>query len=111
MGSHVFSRRSRPVISDQRCEGDLTRVIELPAENVQRWTALREAAVVNAVDAGVLTREEICRRYQISLEELLSWERAYEGGAPSETWDSGKTHLIGGQFLRPASSPVTPSRD
>ena len=53
-------------------------MIELPSENVQRWTALRKAAVVNAIDAGELTREEICRRYQISLEELLSWERAYE---------------------------------
>ena len=66
------------MISDQRCEGGVTGVIELPSENVQRWTALRKAAVVNAVDAGELTREEICRRYQISLDELLSWERAYE---------------------------------
>ena len=73
-----ISRRSQPVISDQRCEGGVTGVIELPSENVQRWTALRKAAVVNAIDAGELTREEICRRYQISLEELLSWERAYE---------------------------------
>jgi transposase-like protein len=78
MGSHVFLSPRRPLISDQRCEGDLTGVIELPAENVQRWTALRKAAVVNAVTVGEVTREEICRRYQISIEELLSWQRAYQ---------------------------------
>jgi transposase-like protein len=53
-------------------------VIELPGENVRRWTASRKAAVVNAVNVGEVTREEICRRYQISLDEFLSWQRDYE---------------------------------
>jgi hypothetical protein len=53
-------------------------VIELPPENVRRWTIHRKAAVVNAVSAGEVTHEEICRRYQISLEEFLSWQRDYE---------------------------------
>jgi transposase-like protein len=53
-------------------------VIELPAENTRRWTASRKAAVVSAVNVGEVTREEICRRYQISLEEFLSWQRDYE---------------------------------
>ena len=53
-------------------------MIELPPENVRRWTIRRKAAVVNAVKAGEVTREEICRRYQISVEEFLSWQRAYE---------------------------------
>jgi transposase-like protein len=51
---------------------------ELPSENVGRWTAHRKAAVVKAVNAGEVTREEICGRYQISIEELLSWQRDYE---------------------------------
>jgi hypothetical protein len=53
-------------------------VIELPPENVRRWTVRRKAAVLNAVKAGEVTREEICRRYQISLEEFLSWQRDYQ---------------------------------
>ena len=51
---------------------------ELPAPNVQRWTIRRKAAVVTAIANGVLTREEACQRYQISDEELLSWQQAYE---------------------------------
>ena len=58
--------------------GYLTGMIELPSENVRRWTVRRKAAVLKAVNSGEVTREEICRRYQISVEELLSWQRDYE---------------------------------
>src|SRR5215472_5680346 len=51
---------------------------ELPPANVTRWTIRRKAAVVTAVAAGQITREEVYRRYQISPEEFLSWQRAYE---------------------------------
>ncbi len=51
---------------------------ELPAPNVKRWTIRRKAAVVAAVANGVLSREEACRRYQLSEEELLSWQQAFE---------------------------------
>jgi transposase-like protein len=54
-------------------------MIELPPINVRRWTIRRKASVVTAVATGEITREEICRRYQISEEEFLSWQRAYEG--------------------------------
>jgi Protein of unknown function (DUF1153) len=50
----------------------------LPPRNVQRWTIRRKAAVVVAVANGVLTREAVYERYQISEEEFLSWQRAYE---------------------------------
>lgn len=53
-------------------------VIELPPENIRRWTIRRKAAVVNAVKSGQITRAEVCRRYQISEEEFLSWQRRYE---------------------------------
>jgi Protein of unknown function (DUF1153) len=51
---------------------------ELPPPDVKRWTIRRKAAVVTAIANGVLTREEACRRYQLSEEELLSWQQAYE---------------------------------
>jgi hypothetical protein len=37
----------------------------------------RKAAVVAAVRAGMITVEEACRRYQLSEEEFVSWQRAF----------------------------------
>src|ERR1700740_1317030 len=50
----------------------------LPPPNTQRWVVRRKAAVVAAVRAGVITLEEACRRYQLSEEEFLAWQRAFE---------------------------------
>jgi transposase-like protein len=38
----------------------------------------RKAAVVAAVQGGKITLEEACRRYQLSEEEFLAWQRAFE---------------------------------
>jgi transposase-like protein len=54
------------------------KMIVLPPVDVRRWTIRRKAAVVTAVAMGKITRDEVCRRYQISAEELLSWQQAYE---------------------------------
>jgi hypothetical protein len=50
----------------------------LPPANTKRWVARRKAAVVVAVRAGMITLQEACRRYQLSEEELLAWQRAFE---------------------------------
>ena len=51
---------------------------ELPPPTTKRWVARRKAAVVAAVHAGVITVEEACRRYQLSEEEFLAWQGAFE---------------------------------
>ena len=51
---------------------------DLPPPNTIRWTAHRKAAVVAAVHSGRITMEEVLRRYQLSEEEFLSWQRAFE---------------------------------
>jgi len=38
----------------------------------------RKAAVVAAVRSGKITMEEALRRYQLTEEEFLSWQRAFE---------------------------------
>ena len=48
----------------------------LPATDTKRWVVRRKAAVLAAIDAGVLTRAEACSRYHISELELRLWERA-----------------------------------
>jgi hypothetical protein len=44
--------------------------------------ARRKAAVVAAVRAGVITVEEACSRYQLSEEEFLAWQCAFEAHGP-----------------------------
>ena len=51
---------------------------KLLSSNIKRWTSRRKAAVVTAVKSGVISREEACSSYQLSEEELLAWERAFE---------------------------------
>ena len=53
-------------------------VAELPPPNTKRWVIRRKAAVVAAVRAGEITVEEACRRYQLSEEEFVAWQRAFE---------------------------------
>jgi hypothetical protein len=51
---------------------------ELPPPNTIRWMARRKAAVVAAVRAGKITFEEACRYYQLSEEEFLGWQHAFD---------------------------------
>ena len=50
------------------------QVAELPSVG-QRWTARRKAAVIAAVRAGWLPVEDVCQLYNLSVDELLAWER------------------------------------
>lgn len=56
---------------------------ELPPPDTRRWVARRKAQVVTAVRRGQLTFEDACRRYNISAEEFLSWERALDRHGPA----------------------------
>ena len=49
---------------------------DLPPPHTTRWGARRKAQVVAAVQAGVLTIDEACERYWLSIEEFTSWQRA-----------------------------------
>ena len=51
---------------------------DLPPANTKRWVIRRKAAVVAAVRSGKITMEEALRRYQLTEEEFLSWQRAFE---------------------------------
>jgi hypothetical protein len=50
----------------------------LPPPTTKRWVVRRKAAVVAAVRSGQVTLEEACRWYQLSEEEFLAWQRAFE---------------------------------
>ncbi len=50
-------------------------VDDLPPPNTERWVIRRKAEVVAAVRAGLISLEEACERYRLSVEEFLSWQR------------------------------------
>lgn len=51
---------------------------DLPPPDTTRWVPRRKAEVVGGVRAGIITLEEACRRYQLSVDEFRSWERLFE---------------------------------
>ncbi len=48
---------------------------DLPPPTLKRWITRRKAEVVTAVRTGLIGLDEACRRYGISAEEFLSWQR------------------------------------
>lgn len=50
----------------------------LPPMGTKRWVIRRKAAVVNAVRTGLLSLDDACQRYHLSVEEFLSWQRLIE---------------------------------
>ncbi len=50
----------------------------LPPPDTKRWVTRRKAEVVAAVRGGIISLDEACTRYQISIEEFLSWQRSIE---------------------------------
>ena len=58
--------------------GDVVTLADLPSPLTTRWVIRRKAEVVLAVHAGMLSLEDACRRYRLTVEEFLSWKTAIE---------------------------------
>ena len=58
--------------------GEPLTVDKLPPASTTRWVVRRKAEVVAAVAGGLLTVDEVCQRYNLSLEEFASWQRAVD---------------------------------
>ena len=71
-------RESRHGVQVIGPDGSVLTQANLPPANLKRWVARRKAEVIAAVKGGLLTMPEACRRYSISSEEFLEWERHYE---------------------------------
>jgi hypothetical protein len=66
---------NEPITTDR----DKNRLLSgLPPAETRRWSSRRKAAIVIAIRAGVLNRQEACERYTLSLEELAAWETALD---------------------------------
>jgi hypothetical protein len=56
-------------------QGRPMSINDLPPPNTKRWVIRRKAEVVAGVRSGLLSLEEACARYKLSVEEFLSWQR------------------------------------
>lgn len=55
-------------------DGSPLTIADLPPSNSQRWVIRRKAEVVAAVRGGLLSLEEACNRYTLTVDEFLSWQ-------------------------------------
>ena len=51
---------------------------DLPPKDTKRWVIRRKAEVVAAVRGGLLSLEEACDRYKLTVDEFLSWQRSID---------------------------------
>ena len=58
--------------------GEPLTIADLPPPNTRRWVGRRKAEVVSAVNGGLLTIDEACARYDLTLEEFAGWQRAVD---------------------------------
>jgi hypothetical protein len=58
--------------------GEPLTLDSLPPPSTTRWVVRRKAEVVAAVNGGLLSVDEACARYTLSLEEFASWQRAVD---------------------------------
>jgi hypothetical protein len=58
--------------------GEPLTLDSLPPPATRRWVVRRKAEVVAAVNGGLLTVDEACDRYSLTLEEFAGWQRAVD---------------------------------
>lgn len=58
--------------------GEPLTIANLPSTGTTRWVIRRKAEVVAAVNGGLLSIDDVCERYNLTLEEFASWQRAVD---------------------------------
>lgn len=59
-------------------DGSPLTINDLPPASTRRWVIRRKAEVVAAVRGGLLSLEEACQRYTLTVEEYLSWQASID---------------------------------
>ena len=75
MTDQQYRARVRYVIGP---DGSPLTIADLPAPGTKRWVIRRKAEVVAAVRGGLLSLEEACSRYTLTVDEFLSWQRSID---------------------------------
>lgn len=75
MMTEQFRARVKYVIGP---DGSPLTIADLPPAATKRWVIRRKAEVVAAVRGGLLSLEEACQRYKLTVDEFLSWQRSID---------------------------------
>jgi Protein of unknown function (DUF1153) len=59
-------------------DGSPLTVADLPPPSTRRWVIRRKAEVVAAVRGGLLSLEDACSRYTLTVDEFLSWQASID---------------------------------
>ena len=59
-------------------DGSPLTVADLPPPSTKRWVIRRKAEVVAAVRGGLLSLEDACSRYTLTVDEFLSWQMSID---------------------------------
>ncbi|AQX18761.1 Protein of unknown function (DUF1153) [Bartonella sp. CDC_skunk] len=59
-------------------DGSPLTITDLPPTTTKRWVIRRKAEVVAAVRGGLLSLDEACQRYTLTIEEFLSWQSSID---------------------------------
>jgi len=59
-------------------DGSPLTLADLPPPSTKRGVIRRKAEVVAAVRGGLLSLDEACKRYTLTVEEFLAWQRAID---------------------------------
>ena len=59
-------------------DGSPLTLADLPAPGANRWVIRRKALVIAAVRGGLLSLDEACARYMLTVEEYLSWQHSVD---------------------------------
>lgn len=59
-------------------DGSPLTIADLPPKDTKRWVIRRKAEVVIAVRGGLISLEDACDRYKLSIEEFIGWQKAIE---------------------------------
>ena len=58
--------------------GEPLTLDSLPPAGTAHWVVRRKAEVVAAVNGGLLSVDDACRRYALTVEEFAGWQRAVD---------------------------------
>ncbi|MFQ5773255.1 MAG: DUF1153 domain-containing protein [Kiloniellaceae bacterium] len=86
--------------------GQPLTIDDLPPPETKRWVIRRKAEVVAGVRNGLISLEEACNRYKLSVEEFLSWQRLID-----EHGVRGLRSTRLQQYRRSANGDAAPQRN
>lgn len=76
---------------------DLTN---LPPSPTVRWVMSRKVEVLAAVRRGLLSSDDACKRYAISMDELIAWKSAMDHFGPSGLRATNRSRTMASHMSR-----------